>query len=386
MKKKILVVASHPIQYQAPFFKKMAESVDFEPLILFCWDFGTKESVDPEFGLKIKWDTPLLDGYQYKFLKNFSFNPSSQFWGQINLEIIKEILVFKPDFILILGWNSFTNWLSIFTAWILGIPLILKGENPLNQEYLKAKWKLLIKNIILRSFFKGVSAFLYVGKENKKFYEYYGVPQEKLFFGPYAVDNNFFFEKGNVLKDKKEEFRREYGLKPEDTVLLFVGKFIDKKRPQDLLEAYKIALIQNPNLKLLFVGDGELRSDLERSSKNLPGVIFVGFKNQTELPRFYTLADVFVLPSGAGETWGLVVNEAMCFGLPVVVSNVVGCSSDLVLENKTGFIFQYKNVEDLSEKILLSEKLKNNNISKDLVKEYDFSRNLKSLEEIINKK
>ncbi len=268
----------------------------------------------------------------------------------------------------------------------MGIPLILKGENPLNQEYLKAKWKLFVKSIILRNFFKGVSAFLYVGKENKKFYEYYGVPQKKLFFGPYAVDNNFFFEKGDALKGKKEEFRKEYGLKSEDTVLLFVGKFIDKKRPQDLLEAYRIALIQNPSLKLLFVGDGELRLDLERSSKDLPGVIFVGFKNQTELPKFYTLADVFVLPSGAGETWGLVVNEAMCFGLPVIVSNVVGCSSDLVLENKTGFVFQYKNVEDLSEKILLSEKLKNNNISKDLVKEYDFSRNLKSLEEIINKK
>ena len=138
-------------------------------------------------------------------------------------------------------------------------------------------------------------------------------------------------------------------------------------------------------MKLVFVGDGALRPELEKEVAELPGVVFVGFKNQTELPEFYTLADVFVLPSGMGETWGLVVNEAMCFGLPVVVSNIVGCSSDLALENKTGFVFQYKNIEDLSEKILLSEKLKNNSMSKDLVKEYGFSRNLKSLEEIIRR-
>lgn len=386
MKKKILVVTSHPIQYQTPFFKKVAENLGVQLLVIFCWNFGVEEKIDPEFGISIKWDIPLLDGYNYKFLKNFSTNPSSEFWGQVNWGVTKEILIFRPDFILILGWNSFTNWLSIFTAWVCGIPIILKAENPLNQEHLKSKWKLFIKSIILRIFFKGVSAFLYIGKENKKFYEYYGVPQKKLFFGPYSVDNDFFFEESNVLKKKREEFRREYYLKSEDTVLLFVGKLINKKRPQDLLEAYKIALVQNPNLKLIFVGDGELRLDLEKKSKDLPGVFFVGFKNQTELPKFYTLADVFVLPSGAGETWGLVVNEAMCFGLPIIVSNMVGCSSDLVIENKTGFIFQYKNIRDLSEKILLSEKLKNNNISKDLVKEYDFSNNLKSLEKIINKK
>ncbi len=385
MKKKIAIITSHPIQYQTPLFRELAKNPEVELMVYFCWNFGITESLDPEFGRKIKWDTPLLEGYKYKFLKNFSFNPSSQFWGQINLGIIKEILAFRPDFILILGWNSFTNWLSIFTAWILGIPLILRGENPLNQEYLKAKWKLFVKNVILRIFFKGVSAFLYVGKENKKFYEHYGVPQEKLFFGPYAVDNNFFFEKGNALKERREEFRKEYGLKPEDTVLLFVGKLIEKKRPQDLLTAYKKLVAKNPNLKLVFVGDGALRPELEKEVAELPGVVFVGFKNQTELPEFYTLADVFVLPSGMGETWGLVVNEAMCFGLPVVVSNIVGCSSDLALENKTGFVFQYKNIEDLSEKILLSEKLKNNSMSKDLVKEYGFSRNLKSLEEIIRR-
>jgi glycosyltransferase involved in cell wall biosynthesis len=346
-------------------------------MVYFCWNFGVTESLDPEFGRKIKWDTPLLEGYNFKFLKNFSLKPSSGFWGQLNPSIIWELFKDRPDLLIIFGWNSYSNWLAAKTAKILGIKIAVRGENPLNQELLKASWKLFIKKIIFIPVFKLVNFFLYIGEENRKFYKYYGVSDKKLFFAPYAVDNNFFFQKNEEIKSRRTELRAKYGFGVGDTVLLFVGKLIEKKRPQDLLLAYRKLVLENPNLKLVFVGDGNLRLDLEKETTNLPGVVFVGFKNQSELPEFYTLADTFVLPSGMGETWGLVINEAMCFGLPVLVSSLVGCGSNLVKEGKNGFIFQFGDIEDLCVKLKLLVSIPHKmsefgHESKEVIKKYSF--------------
>ncbi|MFA6008075.1 MAG: glycosyltransferase [Candidatus Shapirobacteria bacterium] len=200
------------------------------------------------------------------------------------------------------------------------------------------------------------------------------------------MNNDFFFKKHEELKLRRPELRARHGIKPEDTVLLFVGKLIEKKRPQDLLAAYKKLVVKNPNLKLVFVGDGALRPELEKEAAELPGVVFVGFKNQTELPEFYTLADVFVLPSGMGETWGLVVNEAMCFGLSVVASDLVGCGQDLVRDGETGFIFKFGNIEDLSEKILglISNKKKINLLGEKSIEIANLYSHKKTVQEILN--
>lgn len=347
---KLVILTSHPIQYQAPLFQLLAKQPEIDLTVYFCWDFGVQEpTYDTEFGKKIKWDIPLLEGYNYKFLKNYSLKPSSNFWGRINPNIIKELINYNT--LLVFGWNSFTNWLAFITAFIFKIPVLLQGEAPFNQELLKPKWKIRIKKIILGWLFRRISAFLYIGEENKKFYQYYGVPDKKLFSCPYAVDNERFIKQAK--SEKREANRKELGIKDRDVVILFVGKLIEKKRPMDLLKAYQL-ITHNSQLKtqiaLLFVGDGTLRPELEKYVKehNLKNVHFVGFKNQTKLPQYYALADIFVLPSGIGETWGLVVNEAMCFGLPIIVSNVVGCGLDLVKNNENGFIFPLGNIEKLT--------------------------------------
>ena len=341
---KLAIVMSHAIQYQAPLLRKIADSGKVDLMTYFNWDFGVNQkSIDPEFKIKVKWDIPILEGYKYKFLKNFSLRSSSNFWGQLNFGIISALVRRRYKAVLIYGWNSFTNWLIFFTALIINTPVILQGESPLNQELLKKGWKQKIKMVVLKRFFKHISAFLYIGEENKKFYKYYGVPDEKLFFVPYAVDNE------RLIMAKKKSV-----IKKKDIVILFVGKLIEKKRPMDLLKAYEL-LIKNHELKakssLLFVGDGALRLELENYTKehNLKNIIFTGFKNQTELPEYYAMADIFVLPSGVGETWGLVVNEAMCLGLPIIVSDMVGCGADLVKNGKNGYIFPLGNVEKLAE-------------------------------------
>ena len=346
--KKIAVITSHPIQYQTPFFRYFSKQPEIDLLVYFCWNFGVKKTYDEQFGRELIWDIPMIEGYRHKFLRNFSPKPSSKFFGQINPGMLLDLIKNKHDAILIYGWNSLTNWLAFFTALILKTPVFLQGENPLNQELLKNHLKIRIKKIVLGNLFKIIKGFMCIGEENRNFYRYYGVPERKLFFAPYAVDNERFFRQREVLRAKKEEYKKELGIRPEKTVVLFVGKLIEKKRPMDLLRAFQG--INSTRKALVFVGDGALRETLERHAKekNIQDVYFVGFKNQTELGRYYMMADIFVLPSGPGETWGLVVNEAMCFGLPVIVSDVVGCGPDLVRQNENGFVFTLGKIDELA--------------------------------------
>jgi glycosyltransferase involved in cell wall biosynthesis len=310
--------------------------------------------------------------------------PDSGKWiREINPGIIKEIWKEKYDAILIHGWNSFTSSLAYITAFLTKTPVFVHAENPLNQEAFKSQFKIKIKKFILGELFKRIKVSLYIDEENKKFFKYYGVPEEKLIFCPYAVENERFMTEAEKLKPHKNNFKKELGFKNEEFVILFMGKLIEKKRPLDLLKAYEILAANKPNSALIFVGDGVLKPNLEKytADHKLSKVIFVGFKNQTELPKYYTLADTLVLPSGAGETWGLAVNEAMCFGLPVIVSDVVGCGPDLVKTNKNGFIFPLGNISQLAQglAVLADNPQKRNDFGKEslkIVKNYNYEKDI----------
>ncbi|MFB6212412.1 MAG: glycosyltransferase family 4 protein [Candidatus Magasanikbacteria bacterium] len=358
MKNKLAILTSHPIHVQAPLFRKLENTDQIDLTVYFCWNQEKEKFYDEQFGLEYKWDVPVYEGYTYKHLFNLSPKPSSKFSGQINPGIVKEIIQNNYEAVIIFGWNSITNWLAAIACFITNTPLLIRSESPLHQEVKKEGWKQKIKKLIFEKFlFKYASAFLCIGEQNKKFYKFYGVPEERLFFTPYAVNNERFQQSRKDLSDKISKFRNELDIASEDVVVLFVGKLIHKKRPFDLLKAYqKIVQKNSPQegeAHLLFVGDGNLRSDLEEyaSENNLKNVHFVGFKNQTELPKYYAISDIFVLPSGMGETWGLVVNEAMNFKLPVIVSDMVGSGYDLVQEGKNGFTFPVEDINKLKENL-----------------------------------
>lgn len=352
-KKALAIFMSHPIQYQVPLLVKLAKNQDFKTHTYFFWDFGVKETYDADFKRVIKWDIPILEGYQYSFLKNYSLRPSSSFFGEVNFGVIAEIIRHRHDAILVFGWGLFSNWLAFFAALISGTRIILHAESPMNQEAYKKGLKRVVRNMVLRQLFKCVSAFLYIGKENKRFYEHFGVPQNKLFFAPYAVDNERYFKEKSSLPEDRNTLRKLAGIEETGPIILFVGKLAEKKRPMDLLKAYEILLRSWPlevRPMLIYVGDGPLREELEsyKADHGLSSVYFAGFKNQLELSAYYAIADVFVLPSGLGETWGLVVNEAMCFGSPVIVSDMVGCGADLVRQEENGFMFSLGDSEKLA--------------------------------------
>ena len=294
---RLLVVTSHPIQYQAPFFRKIAKSGEIDLTVLFCSNWGLNTYYDKDFKKEVKWDIPLLEGYTYKFLKNRSIIPNpSKFWGLINFEILDYLDRNKYDAIWVHGWNSFTNWLVFMSTNLKHLPIMLRCETNLLNPIQPVKATL--KKAILENLFKRISSFLPIGRYNTEFYRAHGVPDEKIFLVPYAVDNEFFFLKEKESFSKKDFIKQVYNIPSNMPVILFSGKLTSVKCPMDLLKAFEI-VTKELQVALVYVGDGPLLPKLQTYVKknHLKNVFFLGFKNQTELPEIYALADVLVLPS-----------------------------------------------------------------------------------------
>lgn len=389
---RLIFLLSHPIQYFSPFFQEFKKAKEFELIVLYCSDENLKGHLDKGFGVNVQWDIDLLGGYDYRFLKNNSWKPSlfNGFWGLINFEIFKVLKKEKGSFLVIHGWNYATNFLAIIAAKLFGVKLCLRGENPLNQELLKTKGILLLRKIFFKYlFFPLFDYFFYIGKQNKELYRFYGVKDEKLIFTPYSVNNNKFKNDYEKYSGQKKNIRIELGLPPDKIILLTSGKYISKKRPLDLLKAYK--LLNNNNLALVFLGEGELRPEMEKyiNENNLQNVFLTGFKNQSEISKYFVAADIFVLPSGLGETWGLVVNEALNFGLPVIISDLPGSAYDLVENNINGFIYKCGDIQELANKIqdLIADKDKIKKFgskSLEIINFYSYATTIKNIRQALS--
>lgn len=322
--------------------------------VWYCSDESVVGKLDKGFGQEIKWNIPLQEGYSYTFLKNRSWKPSIHkgFWGVFNPSIIFKLFRQKKSTLVVSGWSFSTYVLAIIFGKIAGHTICLRIETPLNQELKKNKVVTFFKNIWLRFLFLFIDKFLFIGNQNRLFYEKLGVKKSRLVFTPYAVDNDRFRK---LYHEASKSFTREQLKLPiEKKIILFSGKYIDKKRPLDLLRAF--ADCNNSNVILVFVGDGQLKSEMESfiNEQNISDkVILTGFVNQREIPMYYRSADVFVMCSGMGETWGLSVNEAMNFGLPIIVSDTCGCAYDLVENGVNGAVFETGNIPQLTS--LLNE-------------------------------
>ncbi len=359
--KKLAIITTHPIQYNAPFFKLLTERGKVMPKIFYTWPQAIEGFDDPDFGKKVQWDIPLLEGYNWEAVENISKKPSSKYWGGIDCpNLIRQIITFKPDAILIYGWNLKSHFQTM--RYFKGkIPVWFFGDSTLLDE--QPGLKKTIRRVWLTWVYKYVDKAFYVGNNNKAYFKVHGLKDHQLFFFPHAVDNERFMDnEEKQYENKALQWRKELGYKKDDLVILFAGKFEPKKNPLILLEATKqinkstTKHLNNstpPQLNILFVGNGPLEAELKEQSKGFPFVKFLPFQNQSEMPVVYKLGDIFCLPSqGPGETWGLAVNEAMSCSRPVVVSNKVGGAIDLVTEGVTGKIYHYDQVYELKDAVL----------------------------------
>ena len=346
----VIFLNSHPIQYFAPLYKDIVDKTNIDLTVWYCSDESIRGEMDKGFGKKVKWNIPLLEGYNYLFLTNYSWKKSISkgFMGLLNFGVISKLYKQPKSIIIVHGWNYATNIMTIFFGKMFGHEICLRAETPYNQELGKPVLITSIKHIYFRSVFMFINKFLYIGTQNKRFYEALKIKPTKMFPFSYCVDNDRF--QNLYHSTTKESCRAMLGIEPGKQVILYSGKYIAKKRPMDLLKAFHS--ISNQHAILIFVGDGEMRPEMQGfiDDNALAGkVVLSGFVNQSEISLYYRSADVFVMCSGLGETWGLSVNEAMNFAVPVIVSDICGCAIDLVEHGKNGAVYETGDVSQLAK-------------------------------------
>lgn len=382
--KKLAIVTTHPIQYNAPIFKMLAARKKISIKVFYTWGSDVLENkFDPGFGRMIDWDIPLLEGYEYAFVPNSSRQPgSSKYMGIDNPGLINEIRTYKPDGLLVFGWN-FKSHLKLIRFFHNKIPILFRGDSTLmnNNNWLRN----LIRTCFLKWVYRNIDFALYVGTKNKEYFKHHGLKEGQLIEGKHAIDNNRFISLEEEFTNKAKEWKKTLGIKPNEITVLYAGKLEAVKNPFFITEL--AASEQMAHVKFIIVGNGPLETELKNRALNNKQVIFIDFQNQTQMPVVYRLGDIFILPS-VSETWGLSVNEAMACGCAVAVSSKVGCAVDLAKDKKNGIVFGLNDVEKCRDFILeLSnnpEKLLSMKLtSRKLIKDYNFSNIVLQIEKIL---
>ena len=373
--KKLAIITTHPIQYNAPLFQLLAKEKQFEIKVFYTWSQKQTDSYDQNFGTNVDWDIPLLEGYDYSFVENQSKKPGNKHFKGIKCpDLISRIENWGASHVLVYGWN-FQAHLKAMRYFKGKIPVWFRGDSHLLDE--EQGLKKILRRAFLTWVFRYMDKALYVGANNKKYYQKHGLKETQLVFAPHAIDNQRFI--GSISDNYEEKalaWRKDLGIKKEDFVILFCGKFEPKKNPLLLLEAFLNLQKKSPrSLKLLFIGNGILKEDLKKTTGDNPDIIYLPFQNQSLMPAVYRLANLFCLPSqGPGETWGLAVNEALASGRTVLVSDKVGCAIDLINKDN-GKIFKSNDRPSLEKSI--SEMIKQTYHTETIrasVEEWSFSK------------
>ncbi len=340
---------SHPIQYQAPLLRRIAQEPDIDLRVFFSSDHSVREFVDEGFKVKVEWDVPLLEGYEHQFLPRLPGKDGLGFARPFSHGIFDRLRTGGFDAVWVHGYHTINALRVIFSASMLDIPLLLRAESTLHDRE-RSGLKMLAKDTFFSVLRRHVSGVLAIGTENAAYWRRYLGEDVPVYAMPYAVDNAFFQRKAIEAGPRREALRAELGFLAGRPVILFASKLQTRKRCNDLIEAWQQLRVSRTDAYLVIIGDGEERPALETQAAGsafAQDIRFLGFKNQTELPAYFALCDVFVLPS-IHEPWGLVVNEVMDAARAVVVSDDVGCQADLVRDGVNGRVYPAGNTAALA--------------------------------------
>jgi glycosyltransferase involved in cell wall biosynthesis len=349
---RIAILNSHPIQYFAPLYAHLNKAPDLDVTALYLSDISVRGGWDDQFGREVKWDLDLLEGYRSVFIggRGHERTPAG-FWSLIGPQVWSELRSGRYDVLWLHGHNYAANIIALLAAKSAGLRIMMRGETHLALPRTGVKFAL--RKPLLGALYGLCDRLLAIGSANAAFYKAMGVPDQKIFLVPYSVDNDRF-TRTSLTNDQKADVKNRYGIPIDQPTILYAAKFTDRKRPMDLLQAVKGLTGKTARpFTLVMGGAGELEQELRAfcSEHSLQNVLFPGFINQSDLPQLYACSDVFVLPS-QDEPWGLAVNEAMCAGLPIVVSREVGCVADLVENGVNGFTPDAGDIEALAAALL----------------------------------
>jgi glycosyltransferase involved in cell wall biosynthesis len=330
----------------------MASRPELDLHVYYCHKATPQEQAGAGFGVEFDWDVPLLVGYPYSFLKNVADSAGhGRFSGFDTPEIVAIIRRREYDAVLVNGWHYKSAWQAIRACWKSKTKVMVRGDSHLHTP--RGITKRAVKSFTYRRFIPRFDACLAAGQWSREYFLHYGARPERIFLVPHAIDSKRFQIEAKALEPLRSELRKEIDLDENSIVFVFSGKFIPKKRPVDFVCAIERAVQRNPRIEGLMVGDGPLRAWCEEivRDRRVP-IRFTGFLNQSQITKAYAASDALVLPSDGGETWGLVVNEAMACARPCIVSDRVGCGPDLVIPQVTGSIFPLGDVDALANSML----------------------------------
>ncbi len=366
--KRLVIITTHPIQYNAPLFKLLSERNYIDLKVIYTWSQSQIGKLyDPGFKKQREWDIPLLEGYEYEFVENTAKDPGSHhFWGVNNPDLISKIIKFKPDGILVYGWSFFSH-LKVLWYFKNKIPIFFRGDSTLLDDVKILFLKKSIRKTFLKWVYHHVDKAFYVGQANKQYFLENGLKEHQLIYAPHCIDNNRFMKDHEYYEEQAIIWRQDVGIPDQSIVFLFAGKLEPKKDPLLLIKAFQS--LSDDNIRLIMVGNGVLEKEVKEKAKSDARILFIDFQNQSRMPIVYRLGDVFILPSkGPGETWGLAVNEAMACGRPAIVSNACGCEKDLILNSITGYTFPSGDMNELINCMqVLSDKEKINSMREGVI-------------------
>ncbi len=346
----LAVVSTHPIQYHAPVYRALQAEFGLPVTAIYGSDFSAVGYRDGEFGVEFSWDTDLLAGYDAVFLSRAASGGASSVEEVTADGLGQALRHIRPDALLLIGYSLPLYRAAFWHAQRLNLPVLFRAEVT-DHALTRGRLKRAARDQALRLFYRRCAALLAIGQRAQMHYQRLGCPAEKIFFSPYCIDTTPFQLSETVRRNMRSATRAALNLDDGQQVILFCGKLSWRKGPDLAIEAIRrLPDDLRQKTALIFLGDGEMRAGLQAMASPAPAVEarFVGFQNQRELSQYYHAADLLVLPSRQGETWGLVVNEALHHGIPCVVSDAVGCAPDLIQAGFTGEVFEADQVDELA--------------------------------------
>jgi glycosyltransferase involved in cell wall biosynthesis len=328
-KRRVAFVVSHPIQYFVPLHQRLGQRPDLAIKVFFTWHDGRAAVEDRGFKAPVAWDIPMPAGYELELVPNRSADPGThRFLGLRNSSLMDRVMAWRPDVVHVTGWAWLSHLQALRAFRRLGVRTLFRGDSHLlDSPQTGLRWW--IKRAVLRRVYSWPNGFLVVGSANRAYCRAFGVAPDRLHACPHSIDVGRFAEPAAALDEEAMRWRKDLGISPVQTTVLFAGKFESKKRPAHLMRA--VQRLGRPDIVVVLVGGGELQREIDGIAAAEPERFRVlPFQNQSRMPVVYRLGDQFVLPSADGETWGLAVNEAMACGRAVLVSDRVGCAADVV--------------------------------------------------------